>query len=89
MERNNNRMPEFVEERDPTPLGGNVVSLGKMIVYYRIGSERQLNKDKQFFSVYMNVKLVRLYECMIVRMHSCIRQVNSTKQTGQVRWEAD
>jgi len=50
MERNNNRMPEFVEERDPTRLGGNVVSLRKMIVYYCIGSERQLNKDKQFFS---------------------------------------
>jgi len=27
-------------ERDPTPLGCSVVSLGKMIVHYRIGSER-------------------------------------------------
>jgi hypothetical protein len=32
--KNNNEIPKFVEERDPTPLGGNVVSLGKMIVYY-------------------------------------------------------
>jgi len=27
---------------------GNRVSLRKMIVYYRIGSERQLNEDKSF-----------------------------------------
>ena len=46
MTRNNNGIPKFVEERDPTPLGGNVVSLGKMIVYYRIGLECYLNEDK-------------------------------------------
>jgi len=33
-ERNNNRIPESVKGRDPTPLGDNVVSLGKMVVYY-------------------------------------------------------
>jgi hypothetical protein len=32
--RNNNGVPKFVEEKDPTPLRGNVVSLGKMVVYY-------------------------------------------------------
>ena len=32
--------PSSFEERDPTPLGDNVVSQGKMIVHYRIGSER-------------------------------------------------
>jgi len=48
-DRNNNRIPNFVEERDPTQLGGNVVSLGKMIVYYHIGLERQLNEDKTFW----------------------------------------
>jgi len=37
---NNNEMPKFIwRKRDPTPLGGNVVSLGKMIVYYHIGLE--------------------------------------------------
>jgi hypothetical protein len=29
-ERNNNGIPKFVKERDPTPLG-NVVSLGKRL----------------------------------------------------------
>jgi len=38
--RNNNGIPKFVEKRDLTPLGGNVVSQGKMIVYYRTGLER-------------------------------------------------
>jgi len=28
--------PSFVEERDPTPIGSNVVSMWKMVVYYRI-----------------------------------------------------
>jgi len=37
--RNNNGVPKFIwRKRDPTPLRGNVVSLGKMIVYYRIDS---------------------------------------------------
>jgi len=39
-DRNNNRIPKFVEERDLTPLRDIVVSLGKVIVYYRIGLER-------------------------------------------------
>jgi len=39
-ERNNIRMPKIVKEQDPTPLGDNAVSLGKMVVYYRIGSKR-------------------------------------------------
>lgn len=30
-ERINNKIPEFFEERDPTPLGGNVVSQGKWL----------------------------------------------------------
>jgi len=38
--RNNNGIPKFVEERDPTPIGDNLVSLGKMVVYYHIGSKR-------------------------------------------------
>jgi len=37
--RKNNEIPKFVEERDPTPLGDTVGSLGKMIVHYRIRSE--------------------------------------------------
>jgi hypothetical protein len=32
--RNNRGIPKFVKERDPTPLGDTVVSLGKMIVHY-------------------------------------------------------
>jgi len=32
--RNHNGIPKFVEERDLTPLGGNIVSLGKMVVHY-------------------------------------------------------
>jgi len=36
-------------KRDSTPLGDNVVSLGKMIVYYRICLERQFNEDKTFW----------------------------------------
>ena len=46
MTRNNNGIPKFVEERDPTPIGDNLVSLGKMVVYYHIGSKRLLNEDK-------------------------------------------
>jgi len=38
--RNSNGIPKLVEERDPTPLGDTVVSLGKMIVHYRICLER-------------------------------------------------
>ena len=40
-------IPEFVEERDPTPLGNTVVSLGKMIVYYRVDSSMKMNERKQ------------------------------------------
>ena len=40
------RYLNLFKKRDPTPLGGNVVLLGKMIVYYRIGLERQFNEDK-------------------------------------------
>jgi len=46
--RNHNGIPKFVEERDPTPLGDNVVSLGTMIVYYRIVLQRYLNEDITF-----------------------------------------
>ena len=35
-------IPIFVEERDPTPLGDTVVSLGKMIVHYRVDSCREI-----------------------------------------------
>ena len=41
--RNNNGIPSFIEERDPTPLAGNVVSLGKMIVYYLYDSCMKTN----------------------------------------------
>jgi len=34
------RYPSSFEERDLTPLWGNVVSLGKMIVYNRISLEQ-------------------------------------------------
>jgi len=46
--RNNNGIPKLVEERDPTPLGDTVVSLGNMVVYYRIGSNDSLMKTKSF-----------------------------------------
>jgi len=36
--RRNKRIPIFVEERDLTPLGDTLVSLGKMIVHYRVDS---------------------------------------------------
>jgi len=36
--RRNKGIPKFVEERDPTPLGDTVVSLGIMIAYYRVDS---------------------------------------------------
>jgi len=35
-----------LKKRDPTPLGGNEVSLGNMVVYYRIGSDDSLMKTK-------------------------------------------
>jgi len=38
--RNNNRIPKFIEEKGSDSAWGNVVSLGKMIVYYCIGLER-------------------------------------------------
>jgi len=38
--RNNNGIPKFFEEKGSDFARGNVVLLGKMIVYYRIGSER-------------------------------------------------
>jgi len=39
-DRNNNGIPKFVEEKGPDSARGNVVSLGKMIVFYRIGLGR-------------------------------------------------
>jgi len=36
--RRNKRILIFVEEGDPTPLGDTVVSLGKMIIHYRVDS---------------------------------------------------
>jgi len=47
--KNNNGMPKFVlRKRDLTPLGVDVVSVGKVIVYYRTGSERQVDEAKTF-----------------------------------------
>jgi len=37
--RNHDGIPEFVEKGDPTLLGDNVISLGKMAVFYGIGLE--------------------------------------------------
>jgi len=48
--RNNNRIPSFIEERDPTPLAGNVVSLWKMIVYYLYDSCMKTNDMYQLLS---------------------------------------
>ena len=44
--RRNKGIPKFVEERDPTPLGDTVVSLGKMIAYYRVDSSMKMNERK-------------------------------------------
>jgi len=41
--------PNLLRKRDPTPLGGNVVSQGKMIAYYPTGLERKLDEDKTFW----------------------------------------
>jgi hypothetical protein len=38
--RNNNEIPKFVEEKGSDAARGNVVSLGKIVVYYRVGSGR-------------------------------------------------
>jgi len=38
--RNINGIPKFVEEKGSDSARGNVVSLGKMTVYYRIGLEQ-------------------------------------------------
>jgi len=37
-----------LKKKDLTPLEGNVVLLGKMIVYYRIGSDDSLMKTKLY-----------------------------------------
>ena len=37
-----------LRKRDPTPLGDNVVLLGNVVVYYRIGSDDSLTKTKSF-----------------------------------------
>jgi len=37
--RNNNGIPKFIEEKGSDSARGNVVSLGKMIVYRCIGLE--------------------------------------------------
>jgi len=42
--KRNKRIPIFVEERDPTPLGDTVVSLGKTIVHYRVDSCMKMNE---------------------------------------------
>ena len=52
-------IPEFVEERDPTPLGDTVVSLGKMIAYYRVDSSmkrktRSWMNIGKFWNVFVN-----------------------------------
>ena len=39
--RNHDGIPEFVEKGDLTLLGDNVISLGKMVVFYCIGLERR------------------------------------------------
>ena len=73
-------------KRDPTPHGDSVVSLGKMIAYYRIGLKRQLNEDKIFSDIswpdtlgmtlmrklYGNCKIVCLLE--LVTWHLVMRK---------------
>jgi len=55
-------IPKFVEERDPTPLGDIVVSLGKMIVHHRVDSCMKINETKtrswidigKFWNIFVN-----------------------------------
>ena len=39
--------PNLFEERETTPLGDTVVSLGNMIVHYRVDSGMKINERKQ------------------------------------------